>query len=54
VTWAGGPTPRIAHAVQDAGSGRLQHIDNNHPNAIANDPQAAASAQAESRPAAHH
>ena len=49
VTWAGGPTPRIAHAVQDAGSGRLQHIDNNHPNAIANDPQTAAPAKAQRR-----
>jgi hypothetical protein len=31
---------RIAHDVQDAGTSRLQHIDNNHLNAIAKDPRA--------------
>ena len=49
VTWAGRAPARIAHAVQDAGPGRLQHIDNNHRNAIANDPQTAAPAKAQRR-----
>jgi hypothetical protein len=46
VSWAGRAPPQIVHAVQDAGKSRLQHLDNNHPSAIANDPQTAASAMA--------
>ena len=40
VIWAGRLPLRIAHDVQDAGTSRLQHVDNNQPAAIANDPQA--------------
>jgi hypothetical protein len=40
VTWAARAALRIAHGVQDAGTSRLQHIDNNHLNAIAKDPRA--------------
>jgi hypothetical protein len=38
--WAGRVPLRIAHDVQDAGTSRLQHVDNNQPAAIANDLQA--------------
>jgi hypothetical protein len=40
VTRAGRVRVRIAHNAQDAGKIRLQHLDNNHPDARAKDPQA--------------
>ena len=49
VAGTGRAQARIAHDVQDARKTRLQHIDNNHPNAIANDPQTAAPAKAQRR-----
>jgi hypothetical protein len=39
VTRATGARLGIAHDAQDARTIRLQHIDNNHPDATANNPQ---------------
>jgi hypothetical protein len=38
-TQATGARLAIAHDSQDGPAIRLQHIDNNHPKAVANDPQ---------------
>ena len=40
VTWAAVASPLIAHNAQDARRIRLQHINNNHPDATAKDSQA--------------
>jgi hypothetical protein len=48
VTRAGRSQLRIAHDTQDARTLRLQHINNNHPDATAKDPQ---STMSQHRPA---